>query len=286
MKIVKIGQHVLIQADQVPAYEYLLKSGHSVDFIHCDPNFKDIKADFDSGSYDLLKDLLNLNRILLHYTANNSGASKTYSDYEIRLYLEDLSRKQGLNFKLKIVWDKYHEEDLKLQKRSHRQTALPNDLCFLNVFIKGSKYFDKNHHINVDKMCKGHSIIRHKAEQDSQFKPSSLCRDILLAFTHRGDTVLDTHMGGANMMEECVKLNRTYIGVETDKKLFESAVKRLRKMCGKNRHIEKVYRGSLMKHKKKNREKLTVKKEKISNDIIDLINKGDIKRAHELSKNL
>lgn len=58
-------------------------------------------------------------------------------------------------------------------------------------------------------------------------KPIELIKYIILTYTNEGDCVLDSTMGSGTTGEACVKLNRGFIGVEKDEKIFKIAYDRI-----------------------------------------------------------
>ena len=58
-------------------------------------------------------------------------------------------------------------------------------------------------------------------------KPVWLCEQIVLTYTNAGDTVLDCCMGSGSIGVACLYARRKYIGMEKDKRIFETAKARL-----------------------------------------------------------
>ena len=81
-----------------------------------------------------------------------------------------------------------------------------------------------------DQMC----AIAHDGYQTEQFKPMALGMNIVEGLTPERGTVLDTFMGSANLGEACHKLGRSYIGIETDEKLFNNAVVKMKGVIAGN----------------------------------------------------
>ena len=61
-------------------------------------------------------------------------------------------------------------------------------------------------------------------------KPVSLMEDLIRVFTKEGDVVLDSFAGSGSTIVACVKLNRSYIGIEKDKSTFNDMTERLNKL--------------------------------------------------------
>jgi site-specific DNA-methyltransferase (adenine-specific) len=60
-------------------------------------------------------------------------------------------------------------------------------------------------------------------------KPRRLMRDLVELFTNQGETVLDPFMGSATTGIACVKLGRSFVGIELDPGYFDIACERIRK---------------------------------------------------------
>lgn len=58
-------------------------------------------------------------------------------------------------------------------------------------------------------------------------KPVALMEYLIQTYTNEGDTVLDFTMGSGTTGVACKNLNRSFIGIELDKKYFEIAQKRI-----------------------------------------------------------
>lgn len=61
-------------------------------------------------------------------------------------------------------------------------------------------------------------------------KPEEMLRRIILASSNKGDIVLDPFLGSGTTTSVAKKLGRNWIGIENDKKYFEVAMNRMRKI--------------------------------------------------------
>jgi DNA modification methylase len=75
------------------------------------------------------------------------------------------------------------------------------------------------------------SILEVKSEKGKHAtqKPIELLKWILKYYSKEGDTILDPTMGSGTTLIACKQMNRKYIGIEKDEKIYKSAVERLNK---------------------------------------------------------
>jgi site-specific DNA-methyltransferase (adenine-specific) len=76
------------------------------------------------------------------------------------------------------------------------------------------------------------SILEIKSEKGkhSTQKPVDLIKWILKYYSKEGDTILDPTMGSGTTLIACKQMNRKYIGIEKDEKIYKEAVERLSKI--------------------------------------------------------
>lgn len=74
------------------------------------------------------------------------------------------------------------------------------------------------------------SILEVKSQKGkhSTQKPTELMKWILKYYSKEGDTVLDPTMGSGSTGVACKEMNRNFIGIEKDEKIYKSAVERLK----------------------------------------------------------
>ena len=60
-------------------------------------------------------------------------------------------------------------------------------------------------------------------------KPVSLMEWILKYYSRENDMVLDPTMGSGSMGVACKNLNRNFIGIEKDEKIYNTAIERINK---------------------------------------------------------
>lgn len=74
------------------------------------------------------------------------------------------------------------------------------------------------------------SILEVKSQKGkhSTQKPTELMKWILKYYSKEGDTVLDPTMGSGSTGVACKEMNRNFIGIEKDEKIYKDAVERLK----------------------------------------------------------
>lgn len=68
-------------------------------------------------------------------------------------------------------------------------------------------------------------------------KPVALLEELIKTYTNKGDLVLDNCMGSGSTGVACVNLNRSFIGIEKEKKYFEIAKQRIESVKDKQNII-------------------------------------------------
>ena len=220
LHIEHVGDGTFILGDHTEAVEYLARMGATVDLVVCDPDYRNIGKDLKTEHYVDVRRILRSGCPMLHYTYNASGNRncKMAAAHELVPALI----KRGFRYKDTIFWNKYNGQKLHQQKLSHRNSTAPNDTDLLIITLKSKSTFPE--YVNMEYLCKGSSIIYHQADQKRQYKPQSLCTDIVLALTPLGGTVLDTHMGNGALSTSCQITGRSYVGIESCPELFYKAV--------------------------------------------------------------
>lgn len=76
------------------------------------------------------------------------------------------------------------------------------------------------------------SILEIKSEKGKHAtqKPIELIKWILKYYSKEGDTILDPTMGSGTTLIACKQMNRKYIGIEKDDKIYKDAVERINKI--------------------------------------------------------
>ncbi len=121
---------------------------------------------------------------------------------------------QGLTTRL-CIWEKSNPSPMNGQ-----HTWLSGVECFVYAKKRGATF---NEH------CKN-TVFKHpipRGKYHSTMKPLPLLERLILASSNEGDTILDFTMGSGTTGVACKKLNRSFIGIELDKKYFKIAEKRI-----------------------------------------------------------
>lgn len=109
-----------------------------------------------------------------------------------------------------IFWDKQRDKDVSFSDGELAWTS------FLNVLKKAPIRYD--------------GFIGRDAERiHITQKPIALYTWLLTNYAHRGDKILDTHVGSASSLIACHRMGFEYWGFELDKSYFQSAAERLEK---------------------------------------------------------
>ena len=82
------------------------------------------------------------------------------------------------------------------------------------------------------------SVLKFKSDKQTNRyhptqKPLSLLRYLIKTYTNEGETVLDNCMGSGSTPVACIQTNRSYIGIDIEKKYYITAVDRIEEALGK-----------------------------------------------------
>jgi len=96
--------------------------------------------------------------------------------------------------------------------------------------VKVKQYKGKQHGIAVYDPPLPNSILEVKSQKGkhSTQKPTELMKWVLKYYSKEGDTVLDPTMGSGSTGVACKEMNRKFIGIEKDEKIYNDALKRLK----------------------------------------------------------
>ena len=108
--------------------------------------------------------------------------------------------------------------------------------CFGANFLINKPNFRKCKDYKYNNLCNStydpplpHSILEMKCERGKHAtqKPISLIEWCLKYYSKEGDMVLDPTMGSGSTGVACKNMNRNFIGIEKDEKIYNKAVERI-----------------------------------------------------------
>jgi site-specific DNA-methyltransferase (adenine-specific)/modification methylase len=122
-----------------------------------------------------------------------------------------------------IIWDKTRAQP------AMQVGTLNSEWEYIFVLSKNKPYnrmFDK---CNFERGCES-NLWRIPPERNEHIKagfPQELVKRILLDFTNKGNTIMDTYMGSGTSGIVCKSYGRNFIGVELDAEMFKIAKERI-----------------------------------------------------------
>ena len=95
-----------------------------------------------------------------------------------------------------------------------------------------SEYIGEARKANVYEPPLPNSILEIKSEKGKHAtqKPIELIKWLLKYYSKEGDTILDPTMGSGTTIIACKQMNRNFIGIEKDEKIYKDAVERINKI--------------------------------------------------------
>ena len=150
-----------------------------------------------------------------------------------------LKSKNGMNEKENMIYCKTKQ----VQNKEY-EPPLPNSVIKTDLYESNSMYGNENKKIryknedgSVNKELNlqkydpplPNSLLEVKSEKGKHAtqKPVALIEWCLKYYSKEGDTVLDPTMGSGSTGVACKNLNRKFIGIEKDEKIFKVAVERI-----------------------------------------------------------
>jgi len=117
----------------------------------------------------------------------------------------------------------------------YKAVSEPHTQKELKVYGEGSYnniYIGEARKANVYEPPLPSSILEIKSERKKHAtqKPIELLKWILKYYSKEGDTILDPTMGSGTTLIACKQMNRKYIGIEKDEKIYKEALERLSKI--------------------------------------------------------
>ena len=112
------------------------------------------------------------------------------------------------------------------------EPPLPNSIIKTNLYSYDNKVESRELYRNEGGQYEPalpHSLLEIKSEKGkhSTQKPTELIKWILKYYSKEGDIVLDPTMGSGTTGIACKEMNRNFIGIEKDEKIFKMAEDRI-----------------------------------------------------------
>lgn len=126
-----------------------------------------------------------------------------------------------------------------LSSHSHKFINDYNEAKNINKELKcygegshNSEYIGEARKANVYDPPLPNSIIEIKSEKGKHTtqKPIELIKWLLKYYSKLGDTILDPTMGSGTTIIACKQMNRNFIGIEKDEKIYKDAIERINKI--------------------------------------------------------
>ena len=108
------------------------------------------------------------------------------------------------------------------------KSSANDGLIFSNVKVKQYKGRKNNESAYNPPLPNSILEIKSQKGKHSTQKPTALIEWILKYYSKEGDTVLDPTMGSGSTGIACKTMNRNFIGIEKDEKIYKDAVERLK----------------------------------------------------------
>lgn len=226
--------HLLINASPVEGMRFLMehRPNLQVDLTVIDPDYSKVHILLDTDFYKNVCDVVKIGCPVLHFTCNDKHTSKN-SAREYRI-VNELVDKYDFCRREPLTWQKYKGQKLIPTKLPWSKFGMPNDIDRILIFLKNrpgcNGPIPPPGYVDYRKLHKNQTaLLSYPADQKSQFKPLDLFKDLVAALCPKNGIVLDTHMGGANLLRVSLPAGQTYIGIEPHEGLFNDACKCLRR---------------------------------------------------------
>ena len=162
----------------------------------------------------------------------------------------------GFKWKAEILWEKNNYNCKYCSWGSWKSPSSPYlkyTWEFVEVYVKKEyKHHGKKENIDItDDEFKKFVIAKWSIAPERKMKkfdhpamfPEELPFRCLRLFTYKGDVVLDPFMGAGTTGVVCKKIGRNFIGIEIDKKHFETAEKRIKETSSQMTLSDLLYGG-------------------------------------------
>jgi len=122
---------------------------------------------------------------------------------------------------------KYNKQMIKRDKVIHAGGNNISNKVYNGFIGIGKKDYNKSYAFKNPITLLKFNKIRQGSLHPTQ-KPVALMEYLIKTYTNEGETVLDFTMGSGTTGVACKKLNRSFVGIEQDKKYCEIAIERLK----------------------------------------------------------
>ena len=163
-------------------------------------------------------------------------------------FINDYNEAKNINEELKCYGEGSHNSEYigEARKANVYEPPLPNsvikeELCIYDI-NKNCYGGGKEGRIKITKNKEDHaikydpplpnSILEIKSEKGKHAtqKPIELIKWLLKYYSKEGSTILDPTMGSGTTIIACKQMNRNFIGIEKDEKIYKDAVERINKI--------------------------------------------------------
>ena len=147
-------------------------------------------------------------------------------------YFVDFARRNGMIPRQCLFWLK--NNPVPRARRNNFMEALEQCVWFTKE-TTSREFATFNYQLGQSPNYFVHCIVGHTTKSDGERvhttqKPIAFCEWLISYLSNEGDVVLDPFMGSGATCIAALKLDRKYIGIEIDKKYFEQAKERIRKI--------------------------------------------------------
>lgn len=251
MKIVKVNNHTLINADCLDAMEYLISIGTKVDAVITDPPYGVLnkKCEWDNViDLDIMWKFLHKLQVddrvpVVLFSQEPYTSNVIFSnlkDFKYKWYWEKTQATGFLNANkqplrcIEEICVFYSEQCKYNPQKSEGHAPTHNRVKRAHIANKSIVYGNNTKDIagggNTDRFPR--QLLTYKSDKQTEYthptqKPKALMKYLIETYTDEGDTVLDFTMGSGTTGVACAQCKRNFIGIEIDKDYFDVAKKRI-----------------------------------------------------------
>lgn len=241
-KYTSIGKDILFNEECLEVIDSLIEKGVKVDAIITDPpylisqknNYNTLKNkkgkvkynSIDFGDWDREFDIFNwLDKV--EKLLSKDGCMIIFNSWANMGNIKEHLISLNLVAKDLMIWQKTNP----LPRNINRRYTLPFEFIIWLVRKDGRWTFNRQDEPYQNPLFK-YPIVN-KSERIGKGhptqKPIKLMQDLIKIHTNENDLILDCFMGSGTIGVAAKNLNRSFIGIEIDKKYFDMAVERIEK---------------------------------------------------------